>query len=373
MLKIVGRVLLGIVVLLCLGIGAGLAYRAWRQHQTSERIAIHSPNGIDERGFVRVGGIDQWITIRGYNRDAPTILFVHGGPGLTNSPFNAIFAPWEREFVAVQWDQRGAGRTYSRSGPIGDDITIDRMAQDGIEVADYLRRRLHKDKIILVGVSWGSDLGVRMAKARPDLFFAYVGTAQIVGHGGTAMGYAQLLAKARARNDTKSMQLLLAAPPPYQDDDKFAQFETLALTYEAHGRNPLVGLLPGLLFSPDYDLKDIWAVIGPPRRSSNLHFFGAKMDGPLATEDLRRLGTDFATPIFIFQGAEDDLTPAPFARVWLDTLHAPQKAFVQIPGEGHGALLNQPEAFSRLVKQYVLPLTMENVRAEETPNLPTSK
>jgi pimeloyl-ACP methyl ester carboxylesterase len=358
--KAVAISFLGLGGLLVVVTGTGLGYRAWRQHQTAGRIAIRAPNGIDERRFVRIGGIDQWITIRGYERSAPAILFVHGGPGIPNSPLNAVFAPWERKFVVVQWDQRGAGRTYSRSGPVGNDVTIDRMAQDGIEVADYVRRHLHKDKVILFGNSWGSDLGVRMAKARPDLFVAYVGTAQVVGHGGTAIGYAQLLARARARSDTKAMRALQAAAPPYHDDDKFTEFETWALTYEGHGRNPLVGLLPALLYSPDYDLKDVWGVLGPPRRLSNVHFFGTKMDGPFATEDLRRLGTDFLTPIFIFQGAEDDLTPAPFARAWFDTLEAPKKAFVLIPGEGHGALVSQPETFVGLIEQYVLPLAMED-------------
>jgi pimeloyl-ACP methyl ester carboxylesterase len=346
----------GLIGLLIIVIGAGLGYRAWRQQQTAEQIAIVMPNGIDERLFVRIGGIEQWTTIRGNDRDAPAILFVHGGPGVPNSPLNAVFAQWEKKFVVVQWDQRGAGRTYSRSGPLADDVTIDRMAQDGIEVADYIRRHLHKDKIIVFGVSWGSDLGVRMVKARSDLFLAYVGTAQIVGRGGTAVGYRQLLARARAKNDTETIKILEASPPPYRDDDKFSEFETLALTYESHGRNPFVDLLPGLLFSPDYNLKDIWAVIGPPRRSSNVHFFGAKMDGPFATEDLYLLGTDFATPIFIFQGAEDDLTPALIARSWFDAIKAPKKAFELIPGEGHGALISQPQIFIKLMEEHVLPL-----------------
>jgi pimeloyl-ACP methyl ester carboxylesterase len=87
-----------------------------------------------------------------------------------------------------------------------------------------------------------------------------------------------------------------------------------------------------------------------------VHFFGAKMDGPFATEDLYLLGTDFATPIFIFQGAEDDLTPAPIARSWFDAIKAPKKAFELIPGEGHGSLISQPQIFIKLMEEHVLPL-----------------
>lgn len=100
-------------------------------------------------------------------------------------------------------------------------------------------------------------------------------------------------------------------------------------------------------------------MIGPPRRTSNLHFFGTKMDRPFASEDLHQLGAEFATPIYIFQGAEDDLTPAPLARAWLDEIDAPRKAFALIPGEGHGAIFSQPETFIRLTAEYVLPLTLK--------------
>ena len=356
-------ILLGLLALVISLIVSGLIYRAWYQHRVAKILTITAPNGIDERRFVRIGGIDQWITVRGYDRNAAAILFVHGGPGIPNSPLNASFAPYEKAFVVVQWDQRGAGRTYSRSGPVGTDVGIDRMAEDGIEVADYVRSRLRKDKIILVGISWGSDVGVRMVKARPELFAAYVGTAQVVNSEDSAVGYSQLLTKARVRNDAKAMQALLAATPPYSDADEFSTFETWALTYEIREHPSLKDLLPEVLTSPDYDLKDVWAYLGPGRRSSMIHFFGAKMDGPFATDDVHWRGTNFATPIFIFQGAEDDLTPASVTRAWFDTVSAPEKAFVLIPGGGHAVVLSQPDTFIRLVEQYVSPLTVENSRS----------
>ena len=355
MLRMAGRILVGVLVLLGVLVATGLTYRAWRQHQIAEQIAIPEPNGIDERRFVRIGDIDQWITIRGQNRNAPAILFVHGGPGTPTSALNGLFAPYEKKFVVAQWDQRGAGRTYSRSGTIGADVTIDQMAQDGIEVADYVRTRLHKDNLILLGHSWGSDVGLRMAMARPDLFLAYIGTGQVVNREDSAVGYTQILAKARARKDAEAVKTLLAAPPPYTDAEKFSAFETVALAYEIQAHPALNDLLPDLLFSPDYDLTDVWAWFVAGRRSSMMHFFGARMDGAFAVDDAYRRGTDFTIPIFIFQGAEDDLTPSSVARAWFGTIKAPQKAFVEIPGQGHTAFLSQPDTFIRLIEQYALP------------------
>jgi pimeloyl-ACP methyl ester carboxylesterase len=144
--------------------------------------SIATPNGIDEARFVEIGGIQQWITIRGEDQNNPVLLFLHGGPGDATNPWGyAGFRLWLKHFTVVQWDQRGAGRTFGRNPDAPpQSITIARMTQDGIELADLLRQQLRKGKIILVGHSWGSILGVHMAKARPDLFSALVGTGQVV-------------------------------------------------------------------------------------------------------------------------------------------------------------------------------------------------
>ena len=143
--------------------------------------AITTPNGIDERKYVTIGGIEQWITIRGEDRDNPVLLFLHGGPGdATNLWGYAVFRSWLKYFTVVQWDQRGAGRTLGKNGrSIAETITIDRMTRDGIELAEFLRKSLNKEKLILVGHSWGSILGLFMIKARPEIFSAFVGTGQV--------------------------------------------------------------------------------------------------------------------------------------------------------------------------------------------------
>jgi pimeloyl-ACP methyl ester carboxylesterase len=166
---------------------------------------------IDERGFVPIGGIEQWITIKGADAKNPVVLFVHGGPGDAISPFaDAMFAGWEKDFTLVQWDQRGAGRTYGRGGPsIEARLTLERIVQDGVEVAEYLTSHLHKKKIVLVGGSWGSPVGIHLAKKRPDLFTGYVGTAQLVNmRENTRASYGRVVAYARDMNDPVAVEEL---------------------------------------------------------------------------------------------------------------------------------------------------------------------
>ena len=151
-------------------------------NMTAQASPVHAPQQIREEMFVTIGGIDQWLTIKGEDRNNPVVLFLHGGPGDALSPFaDALYAGWEKDFTLVQWDQRGAGRTYSKNGPsIEPTMTVERMTQDGVEVAEFLTKHLHKRKIIIVGGSWGSILGISISHAKPELFYAYVGVAQMV-------------------------------------------------------------------------------------------------------------------------------------------------------------------------------------------------
>lgn len=179
------------------------------RNRNAQDYAITTPNGIDEARYVELGGIEQWITIRGEDRKNPVLLLLHGGPGDATNPWGyAGLRSWLKNFTVVQWDQRGAGRTLGRNGPsLAPTITIERMAQDGIELAELLRKALQKYKIVLVGHSWGSTLGVFMVKARPDLFYAFVGTGQVADPTRNyAVAYDELLKKAARLGSTAPSQ-----------------------------------------------------------------------------------------------------------------------------------------------------------------------
>ena len=98
---------------------------------------------ISGEGFVLIGGIDQWLTIDGSRCDKPVVLFLHGGPGNPLSPFSrSLYGSWSKDFTIVQWDQRGAGMTFGRNpGTANTTLTMDRMAADGIEVAEEILPR----------------------------------------------------------------------------------------------------------------------------------------------------------------------------------------------------------------------------------------
>jgi pimeloyl-ACP methyl ester carboxylesterase len=316
--------------------------------------AITLPGGIDEGRYVMVGGIEQWITIRGEDRGNPVLLFLHGGPGDATNPWGyAAFRSWLKAFTVVQWDQRGTGRTLGRAGPsIAATITIDRMTQDGIELAEMLRRTLQKDKIVLVGHSWGSILGVLMAKARPDLFAAFVGTGQVADWARNyAVAYDDLLQKASRLGDARAIHELKAiGPPPYADGRGYAVQRKWSNLFE--GADFFIASMLGLaLTAPGYTPRDI-----------NDWFDGQLVSGERLVPQQTALGPkallgDFALPVFVIQGAEDFTTPTSLARSFVQSIRAPRKAFVAVPEGGHFAVFMKPDAFLRELVARVLPLT----------------
>ncbi len=321
-----------------------LAAMAFLRDRNARDYAIASPNGIDDARYVEIGGIQQWITIRGEDRKNPVILFLHGGPGDATNPWAyAVFRPWHKAFTVVQWDQRGAGRTLGKSPrSLAETITIDRMAQDGIEVAQTLRKLLGQDKIILVGHSWGSILGVFMVKARPDLFSAFVGTGQVADpRNSYSVAYRELLAKAAALGEQGAIrELREVGPPPYSDRRGYAVQRKWSNFLE--GADVFIAAMFGhALSAPSYTLRDVNDWLDGQNLSAERLVPVTSTLGPQA------LGGDFALPVFVIQGADDFTTPTPLARSFVDSIRAPRKAFVAIEGGGHFAVFMRSSDFLR--------------------------
>jgi pimeloyl-ACP methyl ester carboxylesterase len=320
----------------------------------SERdYAIPSPKGVDERKYVEIGGIEQWITIRGEDRSNPLLLFLHGGPGdCTNLWSYAAFRPWLKHFTVVQWDQRGAGKTLGQNGPgIAPTITIDRLVQDGVELSEWLRKSEQKEKIVLVGHSWGSILGVLMAKARPDLFHAFVGTGQVADPATSyTVAHRELLEKARALGDDQAIrELREVGPPPYADGRGYRVQRKWSNFFE--GADSFIASMVGFaLSSPGYNLRDFndW---GEGQMLS-----AEQLVPKTSMLEAKALAGDFALPVFVIQGREDFTTPTSLARTFVETIQAPRKEFVPIEGAGHFAVFMKSDVFLSELRSRVLPL-----------------
>jgi pimeloyl-ACP methyl ester carboxylesterase len=374
-LRIAKASLLALTVLAVLVIGAGVGFRAYRQQLSARALAIQSPNGVQEGMYIKIGGIDQWIQIRGEDRGNPVILFVHGGPGGSTIPISSGWQPWEKYFTIVQWDQRGSGRTFRRtSESIAATMTLAQMTQDGVEVAEYLRAHLHKDRIVLIGHSWGSFLGVHIVKQRPDLFHAFVGTGQLVGKQTFEKQFeltvTHLKALAQAAHNTQALTELasISASPDYSTEPcdtisfqvsslctpecDIVQKWAKALSLPSIAAFPLVSPIPPP-FMPDFSLLDwyYW------RRGVSFSVTQLiRRDGPMIQSDLWSLGTDFSIPVFFFEGTEDFVTPIEPAYAYFEQIKAPQKEFVLFKGGDHFIPFDRPDEFLTQLMEHITQL-----------------
>ncbi|CAN5875732.1 alpha/beta hydrolase [soil metagenome] len=349
------------MMLAILGTAAGVlaslaAYRGWRKLRAARRMAIRTPNGIDQAGFVGIGGIPQWVSIRGEDRANPILLVAHGGPGGGMLPFTyEAWRSWERDFTVVQWDQRGAGRTFTHGGPEGQgELSIDRMAADGIEVALHTAKALGQAKLILAGLSWGSILGVEMARRRPDLFHAYVGAGKVIDIlANEAVGYADLAARIAKAGDTKAAaQLATIGPPPYADMKTLLdQRKILRRFPPASEKGAFARMAADMLFMPGLSLREAW-------RHNKAPYFAAGKLAP-ALMSYSDSGAPFAVPVVFIQGEEDIQTPTSEVVSYCAAITAPAKRLVIIPGGGHMAMVVMAEEFRRTLVEHVRPLAVE--------------
>ncbi|MES2811566.1 MAG: alpha/beta hydrolase [Bacteroidota bacterium] len=320
-------------------------------------------NQISEEKYVVINGIEQWITIKG-NSSKPIILFIHGGPGSTISPYiDVLYKDLEKDFIIVQWDQRGAGRTYGRNMPPkeltpeylkANPLTLEQMTSDGVEVSKYLLKYLGKQKIILSGTSWGSALGVKIATKQPDLFYAYVGHSQIVNPTIDIESYTKIYKIAESKNDKESLEILNSiGKPPYSRAKNVGLLFRIVKKYERANSTPA----PDNWFqlSPAYDNN-----IDNKNREdgddySFVNFVGDDKLGVQsmsATINLMRDNLEFKIPVYLIQGDEDIMTPKENSKKYFDKIKAPKKEYYLLPKAAHGFNQSVVEVQYRIFKSF---------------------
>lgn len=322
---------------------------------------IVSPNGVDEMIKVRINGIDQWLSIRGKDRRNPILLFLHGGPASPAMPEDYTFqTPWEDYFTVVQWDQRGAGKTYAANAEqaMAPGMSVEGMTEDAVQVVQYLRQRFGKQKIFLLGHSWGSVLGVELAQRHPDWFYAYISVGQVVnGRHNEEQGYAFALREAIAHGNQQAVRELEAIAP-YPGNaltiDRVGVRSKWEMYYGglAWGRKDYQFEDDAESLSPDYSRQDLQA-IGKGSLFSLNHLLQ-----PLLAVDFDHV-VRFGCPVIVFVGQHDYTTPHELAEQWFAHIQAPSKRLVVFADSAHMMMQEQPGRFLMHLVTDALPLAQQ--------------
>ncbi|ONH24445.1 alpha/beta fold hydrolase [Pseudofrankia asymbiotica] len=294
--------------------------------------------------YATINGVEQWLQIRGEDRANPVLLVVHGGPGSPYSVFTPLLREWERTFTVVQWDRRGCGRTRRRGGESKPArLSFEQLAADGIEVAEYLRRRLDREKIVLMAGSMGTLVGLPMALRRPDLFSAYVGTDLYVDMvANERLGWHDTLERLRAAGNRRGVTALerIGDDPARWTVKQWGARMQWSMATDPVSPNVIFKMIfPLLLRNPDYSLVDAWNWLRGFREVRDAMF------EEFMRFDARQLGTSFEVPFHLIQGAEDVVTLTAPAVSYFEQVRAPAKKLVLLDGASHFCAFTHPAAF----------------------------
>jgi pimeloyl-ACP methyl ester carboxylesterase len=322
------------------------------------------PNSITSLEKIRLGGVDQWLIIRGQDVNKPVLLFLSGGPGASEAARVLRFnSELEKHFVVVIWEQRGCGKSYPSLNPKSA-LTIDQYVADIVELTEMLSNRFDERKIYLVGHSWGAIIGLRAAQAHPNLFHAYVGTAQMVDVLETdQVIYEMVMEHSRQAGDTKFVQTLEAqGEPPYLGKSPIQPYSTLFgreyAIYEAPNiKDPEYrrdgDILMLMLKQPEYGWLDrLYYLLGLMNTFNVVYPQLQEMDFRL---DAFRLDL----PVYLMLGRHDMNNPYQIPEEYFNLLEAPSKQLYFFEDSGHGMIWEEADKFHNLMINTVLTETYQ--------------
>jgi pimeloyl-ACP methyl ester carboxylesterase len=330
---------------------SGKEMRAAMQEQPDARTvvaeseSIHTTNGIEVREAVTIGGVKQWITVRGKDLNNPLLLYVHGGPGDAMMGASWSFQrPWEDYFTVVQWDQRGSGKTYASNDweTVKPTLKVERFVEDAEELVQYLRTKYHKRQIVLLGHSWGTVIATELAQRHPEWFSVYVGTGQVVDmRESERLGYVETLKEARTAHNQEAVKDLEAIAPypgaggPISFDKTMKERKWLVYFggYTWRNRNDHYEDL--LRLSPDYTDADVKGYALGDERSPRV-MWSEFTDISFWKQNA------FRCPVVLFQGSHDMNVSHELVGRWFATLQAPSKKLVWFPDSSHMVMMEEP-------------------------------
>lgn len=343
------------LIALSLALGISLIWLLW----PTSTPAIVDANGttisgsIAEEEWVEVNGLRQWTLTRGRDRDNPVLLVLHGGPGAGEFAwFRAYNSNLEDEFVVVHWDQRGAGKSFDPDTP-AETMNLPQIIADIDVVVDHLRTKFGRERIAILGHSWGSLLGTTYVAAHPEKVSGYIGTGQISDMAANeTYSYAFALAEAERRENAAAIaELTEIGVPPYGVDETIIQRGWLTefgggLTRD--GRSQL-SLAWTALSVPEFNLLDLINLVRSALFSMD-HLWDQ-----IGDINLDQTYLSFEVPVFFALGRYDHQTPSELAEAYFNRLTAPDKELFYFEKSAHAPPWEEPDAFFDVMVNEVKP------------------
>lgn len=300
--------------------------------------------------YIKINGIEQYLLHYKTSADLPVLLFLHGGPGMAESIFAYAF---QKElsslFNIVHWDQRGAGKTLTKSKGNSDYPSVDELIDDLFAIVNYLKKKYSKDKIVILGHSWGSILGTLFVLKYPQEVLYYIGAGQVVDIvKNEKVGYEkvkELIIKAGNKKDLESLEKIGVYPEKNYEKPMIRKIQKIRILQGKYkiGMN-FTPIVKTLLKSPIFTLSDISSLLKGMKNNKKLWDY-------LFSHSLYEESRDYKTPVYYILGNRDFQAPRTIASRYFDLINAPNKKIFIIEDAGHFMMLDQPKLFSNALAE----------------------
>jgi pimeloyl-ACP methyl ester carboxylesterase len=355
-IKIIGISLLAIITLLLIGLLVLALYSPGKLEPLKDKEGVEIVGSISEKIFTEIGGIKQGFFIRSENPENPVILFLHGGPG---SPELPMFYPFEtperleKYFTVCYWDQRGAGMSYSSTiDPTT--MTLAQFIDDTRQITEYLQQRFNKQKIYLMGHSWGTYLGVKTIEKYPDNYIAFIGIGQISNQlESEKIAYNYMMQHAKEIGDKRAVKKLERFNPNASD---FPSLKYLLSARSLLMNKYRIGIMHTEGFSVSGLIKNMLTFKGYTISEKLFYFKGSmfSLDNVwhyVESDNLNETSTKFQVPLYIIHGKFDYQVSHTLARQYFERIEAPDKAFFTFENSAHSPNVEEPDRFVTVVRE----------------------
>jgi pimeloyl-ACP methyl ester carboxylesterase len=320
---------------------------------------IKTPNGISSLEEITLGGLKQWIFIRGTDQSNPVLIFLHGGPGASAPGMPSsrnLDAELIKHFTVVHWDQRGAGKSYVRDIPVTS-MTMDSFVEDCKELIDYIGKRLNVKKAFLVAHSSGTVTGIKTAHRYPDKIHAYVGGGQIIhNHKQIRLAYDFIIDEAEKSGNVKIQNAIKAiGPPPYETPEKLFKMQNYVFRFGGvihdNSVKQIGGLMLSFFTSPEYLISDGLNSL----MMKGLFFSVSAMWDEINDIDITKEIRSIKVPAYFFEGKYDMATPTILVKEFYGGLDAVKgKKLIIFESSAHMPMLEEKEKYEDLLINLVL-------------------
>lgn len=322
-----------------------------RENKNTQKPLDGDTNIVQEKTFVKLGGEEQYVEMTGASEELPVLLFLHGGPGWPQTPHLRYFnSDLTKEMILVSWDQVGSGLSYLKN-PNPENLSIEGLINNAHELTQYLKKKFKKEKIFLVGFSYGSVLGLQLVEQHPEDYYAYIGVSQLINS---------------QQNWDASMEWLKKQAQTKQDTASLKQLALIEQRDSSVCKTPLDCFMSkywllveynGTIYDPEI-AKEIEKAEHYYEEYKEYDWFEAfnytasRLEGKQRETDLSGIKS-LDIPVYFLAGRHDWNLPGIIAEQYLDSLKAPEKKYIWFEQSGHEPPEEEPEKFNKTIIEIV--------------------